>query len=242
MDALKNFQLDLCLVEPKGDINVGSVCRLSSNFEIHELHLVNPRNPFSNQVREFACAGETYLDNLKIFPSFKEVVSQDHHYVIGTTGKTGKGRGALELHELQQIAHVFASGTRVLLVFGRENTGLYQSELLHCDHTLSISLPGPRPILNLSHAVAVVLYEIQRIRGFQQALPAEVHKATSTDLMAFLQNLEDFLNSFGYYDKKERHYHRRVLEELIRRKDLDREETRFLQGIFRVHKNFLKYK
>ena len=242
MDALNHCQLDLCLVEPRGDINVGSVCRLCSNFEVNELHLVNPRNPFSNQAREFACAGETYLDNRKIFPSFEEAVSQEHHYVIGTTGKTGKERGALQLHELHKIAHVFASGTRVLLVFGRENTGLYQSELLHCDHTLSISLPGPHPILNLSHAVAVVLYEIQRIRGFQQLQPPEINKATGTDLMAFLQNLEEFLKSFGYYDKKERHYHRRVLEELIRRKELDKDETRFLQGIFRVHKNFLKYK
>lgn len=181
------------------------------------------------------------MDQVKIYSSLEEAVSQDHHYVIGTTGKTGKEREAVGIDELGKIARVFSSGNRVLLVFGRESTGLHQSELLHCDYTLKINLPGDYPILNLSHAVAIVLYEIQRLTGMESSSPAVSQKATAVEIMAFLRNLESFLSSFDYYQKKERHYHRRVFEELIRKKELSTEEVRFLQGVFRVHRNFLEH-
>ena len=95
-------------------------------------------------------------------------------------------------------------------------------------------------MLNLSHAVAIVLYEIQKLGGLRANENRELtQKANGAEIMAFVRNLENFLSSFGYYQKKERHYHRRIFEELIRKKKLTTDEIRFLQGVLRVHKNSL---
>ena len=48
------------------------------------------------------------------------------------------------------------------LVFGRENYGLYKEELALCEVTLTIPTNPDYPILNLSQAVGIVLYEIKR--------------------------------------------------------------------------------
>ena len=239
MEEIEPLRLDLALIETQGDANLGSVCRLCANFDVHRLHLVNPQNPFSGVERQFACRGEKHLEALKNWGSLEDLLCQDYHYVIGTTGKPGKDREALELNRVHELSHIFAPGRRVLLVFGRESRGLDSSELNRCDYTLKIPLAGDYPILNLSHAVAIVLYEYSRIRGFSKEPRSEVEPATGTEVMAFLKNIEACLCSFGYYEKKERHYHRRVLEKLIRRRDFTQDEIRFLQGFLHVHKQNL---
>ena len=39
----KNNNLKVILVEPNGPINVGSIARLCSNFEVNELRIVSPQ-------------------------------------------------------------------------------------------------------------------------------------------------------------------------------------------------------
>lgn len=233
--------IDICLVEPQGAVNVGSVARLCANFRINDLQIVSPKTRLGKEAQDFACGGKQFLEQVKIFTSVEEAVSQEHHFIIGTTGKTGKEREALGIDQLSDIQDVFLPGQKVLLLFGRESSGLHQSELLHCDYTIKINLKGEYPILNLSHAVSIILYEIQKLGGLARNGEQGIsQKANGAEVMAFIRNLESFLSSFDYYQKKERHYHRRVFEELIRKKSLSADEIRFLQGVFRVHKNYLR--
>ncbi|EFN56840.1 hypothetical protein CHLNCDRAFT_144422 [Chlorella variabilis] len=60
----------------------------------------------------------------------------------------------------------------VALVFGREESGLLESELLLCSHACSIPTGRSQPSLNLSHAVAVVLAQLFDIQQ-QRLLLAE---------------------------------------------------------------------
>ena len=46
------------------------------------------------------------------------------------------------------------------LLFGPEDSGLAQDELLRCDLLVNIPSSADYPVLNLSHAVTIVLYEI----------------------------------------------------------------------------------
>ena len=46
------------------------------------------------------------------------------------------------------------------MVFGRESTGLTREEILKCDVLVSIPASKAYPVLNLSHAVAIILYEL----------------------------------------------------------------------------------
>ena len=66
---MKNFSnLKVILVEPSGPLNVGSVARLCSNFEVDELRIVSPKcDIFSLETKKMALKGQKYLKDCKIF-------------------------------------------------------------------------------------------------------------------------------------------------------------------------------
>ena len=59
----KNFSnLKVILVEPNGPLNVGSVARLCSNFEVDELRIVSPKcDIFSLEAKKMALKGQKIL-------------------------------------------------------------------------------------------------------------------------------------------------------------------------------------
>ena len=64
----KNFvNLKVILVEPNGAINVGSIARLCSNFDVDELRIVSAKcDIFSLEAKRMALKGQSYIDNCKI--------------------------------------------------------------------------------------------------------------------------------------------------------------------------------
>src|SRR3989475_12976396 len=54
---------------------------------------------------------------------------------------------------------------RVTLVFGREDFGPLDEELRRCDLLTTIPASPDYPILNLSHAVTILLYELLAARA-----------------------------------------------------------------------------
>jgi len=62
----KNFSnLKVILVEPNGPLNVGSVARLCSNFEVDELRIVSPKcDIFSLEAKKMALKGQKFLEYL----------------------------------------------------------------------------------------------------------------------------------------------------------------------------------
>ena len=59
--------LKVILVEPNGSLNVGSVARLCSNFEVDELRIVSPKcDIFSLEAKKMALKGHIFLENLSL--------------------------------------------------------------------------------------------------------------------------------------------------------------------------------
>ena len=63
------------------------------------------------------------------------------------------------------------------LVFGREDIGLTQEQLTRCDILVNIPSNEEYPILNLSHAATIVMYEIFASHG----KPSNPKKATEME-------------------------------------------------------------
>ena len=84
----KNFSnLKLILVEPNGPLNVGSVARLCSNFEVDELRIVSPKcDIFSLEAKKMALKGQNFLENCKIFDDLQKAIF-DCDLVLATCGR-----------------------------------------------------------------------------------------------------------------------------------------------------------
>lgn len=233
-------ELHVCLLGTRGDINLGAVARLCKNFSVSGIHLVAPEAPRSGVEYEFACKGTSLLREATVYDSLSEVAALNFDWIIGTTGKTGKNRRVVSVKDVAQDSRINVDGQKILLVFGRESRGIYQDEAAHCDLLVSIPLFGDYPVLNLSHAVSIILYEFRCTGDLVLRHPKEfVEPATSSDIMNFLRNLKTFLVGFGYYEKPQRHNHASTMERIVRRLKPSKEELRFVQGVFRAHRQFL---
>ena len=158
--------LQVVLVEPAGPLNVGSVARLCANFGVDALRLVNPRcDPGGEEARRMAVHGVGLLERASLFPTLEAALA-DCDRVVATTGRM-EGE-PLPLHTPSEaLPWLLAGGERGrgALVFGREDRGLANDELLQAGRLLQIGTGPSYPSLNLSHAVAVVLHELHSLRN-----------------------------------------------------------------------------
>jgi tRNA/rRNA methyltransferase len=151
---------------------VGSVARLCANFAITQLRLVAPRcDAFGAEARQMAVHGASVLEQALIFPDLNGALA-DCRRVVAATGRLEGAPLPLEPPE-QVLAWLVGGPSRAparatsgdgdgsaALVFGREDRGLSNDELLRADRLMHISAAASYPSLNLSHAVAVALHQL----------------------------------------------------------------------------------
>ncbi len=164
----------LVLVEPAGPLNVGSVARLCRSYAINDLRLVAPRcDPLGEEARLMAVKGLPLLQRATVFPTLAAALA-DCGRVVAASGRP-EGE-PLPLEDPEDALAWLLAGERALpsaLVFGREDRGLSNDELLQAGRLLQIPTPTPHGSLNLSHAVAVVLHDLHRVehRALAQGQP-----------------------------------------------------------------------
>jgi tRNA/rRNA methyltransferase len=166
------LSLHLVLVEPLGERNVGSVARLCANFGVESLRLVAPRcDPLSAEARRMAVHGAHHLERAERHPDLASALA-DCRRVVAATGRLEAPPLPLR-PPAEALAWLLAvedprqpatpDGPRAL-VFGREDRGLSNGELLEAGCLLHIPAAPAYPSLNLSHAVAVALHHLWTLR------------------------------------------------------------------------------
>ncbi len=149
------------LVEPAIQGNIGAVARAMMNFGVHDLRIVGTI-PIVEEARQRAVHAQEILKSARFFASIEDATS-DLSLRVATTGIAPDNekrhiRSHLRLDEFAERA--FSHAGRIGLIFGRENYGLYNSELRICDIVVTIPTSSDYPIMNLSHAVSTVLYNL----------------------------------------------------------------------------------
>ncbi|QGA54485.1 TrmJ/YjtD family RNA methyltransferase [Sulfolobus sp. E5-1-F] len=150
------------LVEPEGEYNIGFVARLCRNFLVDELYIVNPRANISEAFR-FSAGGKDTLEKAKVVKNFDEAINDVDIKIATSSIADNNGdilRKSIRPWELLPLIQ----GKKVALIFGRESVGLTREEIFKCDFLLYIPANPSYPVLNLSHAVGIVLYEIWKNR------------------------------------------------------------------------------
>ena len=149
------------LVNPKYEGNIGAVARSMANFGLGELVMVQPCAIGDDAYRR-AKHGSDILDDARIVETFAESL-QDCYLVVGTSGiisENDKNYVRLPISARELGERIHHSDGKVALLFGREDMGLFQEELKRCDVLVTVPSHPDYPILNISHAATVVMYEI----------------------------------------------------------------------------------
>ena len=142
--------------------NLGAVARCAAVFGAEGIVLVDPLcSNLSADARSQAKAGFPLLLNAKKYNSLKE--AREHFtYIIGTTAIEGAyhslSRTVWSVTDIKKLN--ISREERIAIAFGPESTGFRNKELELFDLLVKIPTNPVHTTLNLSHAVAIVLYEL----------------------------------------------------------------------------------
>lgn len=158
--------LNIILVNTRFPENIGMSARACANMGCGELCLVRPERWNLLKSQPLATPkGQDILKDIKIYPSLANALTE-RHLAIATTARTGGWRKAI-LSPAQAAGVIIpslAAGEKVSLVFGPENQGLDNEEIILCQEIAHIWTPGPASSLNLAQAVLIMLYECVKIQ------------------------------------------------------------------------------
>jgi tRNA/rRNA methyltransferase len=239
--------LAVVLVEPAGPLNVGSVARLCANFAIDQLRLVAPRcDHLGDEARRMAVHGGWLLEQATLFPDLASAVA-DCRRVVATSGRieqeglplSGPQEGLRWLLAGRDADEsTTASPTVAALVFGREDRGLSNDELLQAGRVLRIATGPAYASLNLSHAVAICLHELEQQR--QAPAPAMPPGCELTgepsargNLEAALADAEALLLDVGFLYPHTAHARMAKVRALLQRAQVSDEDVALVRGMVR---------
>jgi len=231
----KNFSnLKVILVEPNGPLNVGSVARLCSNFEVDELRIVSPKcDIFSLEVKKMALKGQKFLDNCKIFHNLENAIC-DCDLVLASCGRINVSKDSFfeSSEDIFNWTISFKKINNLAIIFGREDRGLTNDELLLANKTFNIPTSQNNPSLNLSHAVSIALYELNKYskRNFDQELKV-FNLASSKQIHDSFLEIEELLLKVGYLLKHTSKAKISKFKNFILRANTSMHEINVLRGI-----------
>jgi len=223
-----SFELRVVLVEPMYQGNVGSVARAMKNFGYTDLVLVNPCK-LEGQARAMSSHARDVLEGARVVSTLEEAIN-GVDLTIGTTGasclKTGE-HVRLPLYTPPDIKEKLKGYSgKLALLFGREDNGFRNDELKSFDMVITIPTSEVYPVMNLSHAVAVVLYELSGLQSEENPL------AEGFDLRLLYGHLGKLLEEIDYPQHKKDKTHL-MLRRIFGRAGLTPREVQTLRGVIR---------
>jgi len=223
-------RVSVVLVGTQSPGNIGMVCRAMKNMGLRDLRLVNPCQVDHLDAIKFAVSARDLLESARIFTSLEDALA-DSEYSVATTRRHGKYRS--EICTPPEIVERFAGcapGSRLALVFGREDSGLTTDEVALCRWQSTIETADEFGSLNLSQAVLIFCYEF-----LKEAAPAPVRAARglagSASLEPMYSHMEKTFLRIGYLNPQNPDHMMRTMRRIFSRAELDEREVASLRGL-----------
>ena len=215
-------------VRPTFAANLGSIARVSKNFGVSELRLVEPAAPADEEAHRLASGAGDLLDASRRFDSLP-LAAADLGMVIATSSLRGRAEHrTVSLADLPELLQEIGQ-SGVGFVFGPEKSGLTEEEMSHASLWLRLPTEPAFPTLNVSHAVAVTL-AVASLSA--PATPAEPRDwAPAHQIEAAVEHWDRALDAIGFYDTGHRDRTLRDWRRLIAGRPLAVREVAILRGV-----------
>lgn len=155
-------QVRIILVETAGALNLGSVARVMKNMGLSQLVLVNPQcDRYSEEAQHMAVHAKNILHNAQIVADLPTALVGCSR-AIATTSEPRSLHTPLEPLR-STLPWLVATSQPTALIFGREDSGLSNTELNYAQRFVAIPSHQDYPSLNLAQAVAICCYELYQL-------------------------------------------------------------------------------
>jgi TrmH family RNA methyltransferase len=224
--------ISILLLEPQSPGNIGSVARVMKNMGLTSLYLINPNTQINAESFQLACGADDILAAARRTETLEETL-QPFTLCVGTTSRSvDTFPRVLTPHQLAiQIAE-FSAESRIALLFGPERTGLTNEHVKYCQWLVTIPSNPAFESMNLSHAVAILAYELYSRRP-QLALGREIQSARLSQIESFCQTLERNLIEIGFLKDPYPERLMITIRNVLSRASLEERDVQILRGILR---------
>lgn len=229
-------RLRIVLARPIRSGNVGAVARIMANMGLSDLVLVGPQcDHLDEQAMGFAARAKPLLAGARVVDSIPAAV-EDCVLTLATSAKGGMYRrqaGMTPEAAAALVVEMAASGP-VAVVFGPEDRGLLQREVLHFDRVIEIPADPQYPALNLAAAAVVICYELrqawEKSAGREPAAQDDIAPHGRTDIL--FAKLFDALDAIGFFRGQQNPDHLRLaLRRIFGRVQMSTNEVDILIGM-----------
>lgn len=228
-------QIDIVLVKPLYEGNIGFASRVMKNFGFCRMVLINPPKMTMEAVARASHAKDV-LESAEVL-TLDEVFAQSD-LTVATTGGLAKSVSnpmRMPYYSPGEMREMIKEvDGRVSILFGRENWGLNNEEIGRCDIVCTIPTSPEYPIMNISHAIGVVCYELAHLPRGEYLLASRV------EMDALYAHLGRFLEGISHPVEK-RETTLLLAKRVLGRTNLTVREASTIHGILRQTEWHLKH-
>jgi tRNA/rRNA methyltransferase len=228
--ALANVHI--ILVGTKHPGNIGSAARALYNMGISRLRLAAPQCEINDESYRLARGGGSILESARRYRSAASAL-RGMAVVAGTTGKTGgKRQQVCAPRTLAPRLIAQAATQKVGIVFGPEDTGLVDEDIMLCGALMRIPTSRSARSINLAQAVMIVSYELF-IAGLDRQPERAARLARFEQVEAMYHQLEESLLRIGFLNDRTARHMMFAVRRMLGRAGLQEADVAMLRGIAR---------
>ncbi|MBE8182427.1 MAG: RNA methyltransferase [Candidatus Portiera sp.] len=262
-------QVRIVLVDCLYGGNIGRTVRAMKNMGLADIVLVRPREFPSKEAEIFAASAADMLKQIKVYDNLDEALG-DRDLVVATSSRSRRlpidtypvREGAMkicgEIHKSNSMADkakLSAEETsdevmKVAILFGSEDRGLTNDELLKSRIHLFVPTDTEYPVLNLAMTVQIVCYELlcaaNQINDSVMDYPLQDGKINTSNRLArhksmpladnnamenFYGHLESWLEKIDFFNPQQPDTIMRKMRRIFNRVPLYANELDMLRGM-----------
>ena len=225
----------IVFVECETPGNIGFLARTMANFGLKNLVLINPPK-LTNEAYYQATHGKYIVENAKIYPTLDDFYqSQRIDFKVGSTGMAG---GSYNLSRIpikpEELGKSLNVSNKIAILFGREGNGLTNKEIDNCDICVSIPTDPTYPIMNISHAAAIIFYEL--FKNKHDFAVEGLEESNSLEKEYLIKDMDALIDGLDIPEHKKKNG-KKVFRNIISRAFITGREAHTFKGILRRIKN-----
>jgi len=226
----------IVLVGPKFPENVGAAARVAANMGIGRLILVCRQMPDRQKMLTMATHNAAHLIDTMERHDDLVLALAPFSWVVGTSARRGRKRSTSSSPgQILAECPPLLAANRVALLFGPEDRGLANEELVCCNQIITIPTVDFSS-LNLAQAVAILCHELhgavqEAVAG--PALSFALRQADKGEMEAMFVHVEEALAAIGFLPGEEKGHWMKSIRQFLGRLGLRSREIKIIRGVCR---------
>ncbi|RME55420.1 TrmJ/YjtD family RNA methyltransferase [Candidatus Woesearchaeota archaeon] len=211
--------------------NCGALARVMKNFNCNNLVFLNPKCDYlSKEAMDRATHAKDVLKNAIVIDKFEDVLKK-FDYVVGTTAMIGTDYNIPRLPITPETFAKKLTNKTYAIIIGREGEGMSNEEIKKCDFSVTVPSSKEYPVMNVSHAAAIILYELFK-HSKEEAISDKITYASLKDKEVLLKLINDAIQKMDFNDDFRRRTQKIVWKRVVGKAMLTKREVYSLCGFF----------